>query len=138
MEDVVPNSTARERASQIRTVWFPFLGAPVAWALCFLAIYIFAQWACSAGFAETEVVGVTLVNFVDFLLILAAAGVTVYAGLVGHREWRAAGGEEQSTHGWTEGRQRFVGLFGVIAAALFLAGLVFQAIPVLVLPPCLF
>jgi hypothetical protein len=137
-EKPVTATDEREQTSGRPKLWFMLLAPPVAWSLCFLLLFIIAQWGCSAGFADTEVAGISIINISGITVALLAGAVIFYAGRLGYLSWKQAGGKEVKARGWLEGRRRFIGLFGLFGSVLFLTGIVLQTIAVLVLPPCLF
>lgn len=118
--------------------WFAMLGAPVVWSACFLLLVVLAQWACSTSLAESRVAGIHLVNAAGLLLTLGAIGLVVYAGRIGYERWRAPRRERDDPEATREESDRFMAFFGLVISVIFGAGLVYQAIGLLLLPPCLF
>lgn len=105
------------------------LAAPVIWAVCFLAVYLFAEAACAAGglrWAGADAVVVVTLAAAG-LALAATAGAVVWS----RRARRADGAGEAVAE-----QQRMLSLVGVMLAVLFAAAIVALAVPALVLRPC--
>lgn len=74
------------------------------------------------------------------VIVLLSIAATVFAGLVSLRAWRATRDELGDMSGQMldigEGRTRFMAAAGLITSALILATIVFEAIPLFVVPLC--
>jgi hypothetical protein len=113
----------RDRA----VLWFAALGPFGAWSVHLLAAYGYEEASCSTGVATD------LVEPVVLALTVVLGAVTVVAGAVGLRWYRAA------TRGEVEdprGRIAFMGASGAITAVLFLAIIAFGGIQIVVLDGC--
>ncbi len=103
------------------------LAGLLIWALHFGAIYAFQALACARGFAG-EVAGAGIVTvFVvaaTVLALLAAAAVLV-AG------WRTAGANADLAE-----HDEFLRSLGLLVAGLSVVTIVWEALPVLMMPAC--
>lgn len=127
---------ANRRIAGVPALWFVMIGPPIVWGLCFVLIFVVAQWACSAGFYEGTIAGFNLVDVIDLILVAIAAAVIVYASRLGFRI-RKEEREAEGSGSDVARRRRFMALFGLMMAGVFLAGLIYLGITVLLIPPCL-
>ncbi|HVL55522.1 MAG TPA: hypothetical protein VM491_03395 [Burkholderiaceae bacterium] len=99
----------------------PSFWAAAIWAGHFAVIYGFTAWACARGLTRTEWLGAGIVTWV----VAAATGLAVVA---------AASLIARSCR---RGRLReFTGWLGAALAVLVLVAVIWEAAPVLLLPPC--
>jgi hypothetical protein len=96
------------------------LGAPVAWALHFLASYALVGLACAAGWERADV-GLAL-------LTAACLAAALASGVVAYRRWRSAA----DNGGW----EREVMLAGVLGTVLFTLAIALEAAAPVFLPLC--
>lgn len=104
-------------------LWFGFLGPPVIWAIRLSASYALVPLVCRMGWSW-------LINVVT---LAALAGITL-AGAVAYGSWRRAG------HASEPGRARrirFMGLVGMLIAALFFAVVVAEGLANFMVEPCI-
>jgi hypothetical protein len=104
------------------------LAGLLIWSLHFGAIYVFQALACARGFASREVAGVGIVTaFIAAatLLALLATAAVIATG------WRTPGpGVELTEH------DEFLRRLTILVAGLSAVAIVWQALPVLMMPPC--
>jgi hypothetical protein len=112
-----------------RLVWFALLGPPLAWALQFVLGYGVTEAACPPGKATGSVNGWTIA------LTVAAALVTVLAGLSAIRVYRATSDVELDGAP-PEGRIYFMSIVALTITPLFLAIIVMNGVGVLALDKC--
>lgn len=116
-----PDRTPGERFGS-PSVWFAFLGGPVAWAAHLLVVYGIVYLPCGWRLP---------------LLLLATglfALVAIAAGLVA---WgKVKGSPARDTDALKGGRNRFVGIAGLLNSSLFLLIILAQGVPPLVLGTC--
>jgi hypothetical protein len=100
--------------------------APLAWIGSFLVKYMIVPFACQSG-------------TVWFLhLISPAAFVIACLGLfAAYRTWQLGGGGWPGEEHDTAGRNRFLGVFGMLLGACMLLLIIAQWIPVFLLDPCI-
>jgi hypothetical protein len=102
----------------------------VIWAVRFLAAYIFTALACARGWADAAVGAVGLVPAVVglFTLIAVAACAAVL--------FRAAVQLRAAPRGPAEENFRFIHLMAGSIAALALLAIIWETLPVFVIPIC--
>lgn len=122
--------TRREVRDDLWTLILP----PTVWALHFLASYVLAAFVCAPNVHVFRPIGDVRI---------AIGGLTVVAlvviGMSGRRawrEWRAHGGGAQHAEDTAVGRERLLEFSTVLLAALSFAGVIFTAIPVVIVGDC--
>ena len=107
-------------------------GGLIIWAARFLFAYIFTALACARGFADITILGVGIVPLVVSLATVVAvmACVPILLGGVG-AAW--AGGGADPAEDRTPG---FIGYVGAAIAALAIMAMVFETLPVALIPIC--
>ena len=129
MSEQTVTSTAESRRSI--GLWFGVLAGPAAWSLQILVGYSAEEIACSAGSQTETLVGVSIEAFI-LVLHIALTAVTVLAGLVSYRCWRATAHGDSSTGG----RARWMALAGMMVSVLFAIVIVSGFLPTLFLDSC--
>jgi hypothetical protein len=121
-------------------LWFGLFGAPVAWSLQLLSSYALVAHGCYPAAVPRAMPIVAGLRTV----VLGGGGVALLIALVaGGIAWRSWGAMRGEPHGANEGmlktgedRTRFMALAGILLSAVFLLGIVMNAIPVVLLRPC--
>lgn len=106
------------------------LAAPVVWAACFLAVYLFAEAACAASglrWAGADAV-VVFTLAVTGVALAATAGTVLWS-------WRARRAGDAGAGGLGE-QQELLGVVGMMLGVLFSVAIAVLAIPALVHGPC--
>ena len=123
-----------ERSSLLQ--WFAMLGPPVVWAIHFSVTYSLAAIACTARFANVEVLGLTALQIImvgtaaaALLVILVASRVT-YGSSQNRGSSADRGGDEQAE------RRTYMGQMGTMLGILFAALVVIETVPVFIIEPC--
>lgn len=108
------------------------VGGPLVWTVHFLVVYVLTAVSCAFGFASAEALGpVSLVLIAVSAAALAAIGGL---GMVARRRLRRlAGGPGRDPE---TGRQRFMAFAALLLCVLSAIAVVYETIPVFVLPPC--
>jgi hypothetical protein len=121
-------------------LWFGLFGAPVVWSLQLLASYALVAHGC---YPDAEPLTMPVVPGLRMLVLGASAAAVVVAltaGGLAWRNWRATQHEPEGEHETLleigEGRTRFMAFAGMLLSAVFLMGIVMNAVPVLLLRPC--
>lgn len=119
---------------QTRDSLWTLIAPPTVWAVHFLLCYLPAAVACArAGEDFAPIAGVRLTvaaATVVALTIIAATGARAW------REWRAGGGRTPHDRDTAAERERFLEFSTVLLAAMSFVGVVFVALPALVLVDC--
>ena len=104
------------------------LAGLLIWSLHFGAIYVFQALACARGFAGREVGGIGIVTVfiaAATLLALLAAAAVIATG------WRTSGPAVELTQ-----HDEFLRRLTILVAGLSAIAIIWQALPILVMPPC--
>ncbi len=135
-----PAPPAAAEAVPAAALWFGLFGAPALWSL---QLVINAALVSHSCFPKSEPLatpitgslwGVVLVSGIVAVLIAAAALATAW------RSWRRTRGEhhgnEETLLEVGEGRTRFMAVAGMLLSTVFLFGIVMNALPLFLVPPC--
>ena len=106
-------------------LWAAVFAGPAVWFLGMLTNFALAPWACALGWKPA-----------GFAVTLVALAVTLTAGLISWKLWRAAGLEMPGEIGGTVARDRSLALSGVLLNAMFALVIIAQTIPNIVLKAC--
>lgn len=116
------------------TLWSVVI-APTVWALHFLLVYPFAAVSCAPATAAG--IGMPETRIVVAAATLVAVVVIAAIGAVG---WRLSGGtitaDDPLDDATRESRQRFLGNATLLLAWLSLVGVIFVALPALLIEDC--
>lgn len=127
----------RERATGTRGLLFGLLAAPIAWAALHMFDYFVIETACRAGLLGGTFAGLTGVAWVVLAATLVALVVSVVAGVLSYRRWRATSDPQDAGElNPVEARSSFLALSGVLVSALFILLIVMTGAPVLAIAPC--
>ena len=123
-----PHTAYSERASRTDVAQVVgVIGGPIAMLLGLQAKYAIVEvWACKSPMGPAVVHGAALLTF------LLAVG----AGVLAHRQWRAAWREDPGDADGREGRTRTLATIGVWMSALSALFIVAQWLPQLFISPC--
>jgi hypothetical protein len=121
-------------------LWFGLFGAPAMWSLQLVTNSAFVSHSCfpkSVPLATPitgSLWGVVLLTSIVAAVVAAAAGATAW------RSWRRTQEEHHGGHETLlevgEGRTRFMAVAGLLLSTIFLFGIVMNALPLFLLPPC--
>jgi hypothetical protein len=121
-------------------LWLGLFGAPVAWSVQLLASYALVAHGC---YPDAEPLMMPVIPGLRTLVLGAsgvALGVALMAGGLAWRSWRTtqhkSAGEHEALLEVGEGRTRFMALAGMLLSAVFLMGIIMNAVPVLMLRAC--
>jgi hypothetical protein len=120
---------SREHTPMAWRLWLGLVGAPVAWALHFMASYVLTEFGCASGWGGFAILGLSSIAVLQIALSLGALGVIGLAGLAAWLGLRMGDGQAL-VPGGSMGRAgaALAMLVGLVAApctlvALGLAGL---------------
>lgn len=119
------------------------MATPLAlWAFHFVAVYMMQGLACGAGWQRHRVAGLEMVSWWLLLATLVAWAAIVWMGVRGWRcqrlaafEVRAANGSDRPVAA-TARRRRFMAVLTTLTAVIAFIAVLFTALPVVLLPPC--
>jgi hypothetical protein len=113
-------------------LWAGVLLAPAAWVVAELLGYPLASRGCDQRTVSAAArTGVTQDVIAVVLALIAVAGLVIAMG-----NWRQARAAASSNETAARGRAQFMSLAGVVASALFTLGIVFFALPPLLINIC--
>lgn len=106
------------------------LSGMLIWAAHFGLIYGLTSLACARGFAETRVFGVTVVSLsIGVVTVIAALGTLTVI-------WQALRRRAVTASGNGLSLPAFTAVMAALIAGLALVAILWEALPVLMLPPC--
>ncbi|MEQ8673832.1 MAG: hypothetical protein RLP44_18425 [Aggregatilineales bacterium] len=128
-------STAPEFSS--RRIWFAFTGSAIVWTGHFVAIWFLGEVGCLGGLGNQTVLGINLIFGLSLIVTLLALILAVASGAIAYRIWQQVNElETQDEIYASHERQRFMALFGMLAATLFTVAILVQTAPLFVIPIC--
>lgn len=135
------NSEGRRKQRDLRALALGGLIGPLSWSAFFIAGYLIAEAACTGGFWQTDVAGLSLVVIVIVALAVVATLVAAGGAVWAYRRWRAAERPEQQTREGEHMQQtEDLGAFLALAAtglnALFALATIVTALSMIFLVPC--
>jgi len=124
--------------------WLLLLGllaAPAAWLAQTVVNYTVASLACYPHDAPLSAPDMSALWPVLCLMTLAAVVIGIASFAASRKAWRATREEMHDSSGRHaveigEGRTRFLALSGMMVSGLFLVAVLFNAVGLVVLPPC--
>jgi hypothetical protein len=133
---VDPTTTQRDTSFSPtgRSLWFSLLGAPSAWLVHFLAIWVIAEWGCLAGWSRFTILGFDAITVLLVLATFMVLPLVIAAGLMAWRIWqrtRANANDRGSEH-----RSAYMSFGGVVLSTLFAFAIFLESLPALLLHPC--
>lgn len=112
--------------------WLLFIAGPILWFGHFMAVYLFAEAACTSAL-DTEMFGLGVIELVTLVLTAVAALVTLGVAVVAHRRWLASA--PPSLFDTDEGGSTLV-LAGALLGYVSVIAILFVGLPAAVLDPC--
>lgn len=110
------------------------IATPAAWALHFLACYVAAAWNCAPNSDVFGTIGG--VRLAILALTVPALGFCLLVAWRAAREWRANGGSFPHDGNSSAVRERFLEFSSLLLAVLSALGIVFTALPALMIVDC--
>ncbi len=110
----------------MRALWFGVLAGPMAWSLQFQASYALTPYVC-----ESHLV------ILLYGVSVAALGFCTLGSLTAYRVWVKAGREHHAAGPGVVGRSRLMALAGLGSSAFFLLVILAQALPIVLIDPCM-
>ena len=130
-EHALPEEDRIKADPESAQLWFGLLGAPVAWAVHFMAAYLLMEAGCSAGLNGRTIVGLNAVTAGFIGATLLALLVTAVAGLAARRVAARTEGDDDARE-----RNSHLGRAGMLGAVFFAFVTLFEGAIVLVVPVC--
>ena len=108
------------------------VSAAIIWIVHFLLSYGIVSLACAYGYAQSRLLGLNIVVFSISLITLVTLVLLTYTAVINYRKWR-----QQSKLSTSEiSASPFIALHSVLLCGLSLVGIMWVALPALLLPPC--
>jgi len=125
--------TGRERLPVApRRLWAGLLLAPSAWLVAELLGYVLTARVCDRASTGSAMRAGVAQDFLAFGLgVIALVGLTIAMG-----NWQRVRNASDTNESAVRGRERFMSLAGITASALFVLGIVFFALPPLLVNVC--
>ena len=121
-------------SNRTRDNLWTLIATPTIWAVHFLVCYVTAAWQCAPNVAVFEPIG-----GVRMLILVLTVAALCACGVIGWRaisEWRANGGSVPHDGDSAEVRERFLEFSSFLLAGLSFLGVVFTALPALMIVDC--
>lgn len=121
-------------------LWFGLFGAPALWSLQLVTNAALVSHSC---FPKSEPLATPVAGSMWGVALLASIVAAVIAAGAGATAWRSWQRTREEHHGGEEtllevgeGRTRFMAVAGMLLSTVFLFGIVMNALPLFLVPPC--
>ncbi|HEU5103654.1 MAG TPA: hypothetical protein VFU22_31780 [Roseiflexaceae bacterium] len=133
---VDPSTTQRDTpfSPTGRSLWFSLLGAPSAWLVHFLAIWVIAEWGCLASWSRFTLLGFDAITVLLVLATFLVLPLVIAAGMMAWRIWQRT--RANANDGGSEHRSAYMSFGGVVLSTLFAFAIFLESLPALLLHPC--
>jgi hypothetical protein len=108
------------------------VSAAIIWITHFLLSYGIVSLACAYGYAQLTLLGLSVVVFSISLITLVALVLLIYTAVINYRKWR----QQHDLSAPEISASPFIALHSVLLCGLSLVGVIWVALPALILPPC--
>lgn len=135
----MPTDTVSPAITHIppRRLWFGATGAAVAWALHSTVCEVIASKACQNNIGSWGALSPIGVRWLMAVVTLIALAVAVASGLVSFSNWRTLAERPDFVHAEGHRREQFMALVGTFAGAVFVIGILWAGIPLIMLDVCI-
>jgi hypothetical protein len=117
-------------------LWFGVSAAAIAWAIQELLSIVIASLACDNGAYVWTRLSAGGVRALLAVITLGLLAVTVTAGFTSFRTWRSLSAQRQLIRAEGRSREEFMALIGVFVSAVFVAGILWAGIPLIMIALC--
>lgn len=121
------------------SLWFAFLGAPIAWAVNLILGYTIQATVCETTGPGTTILGLPAAHALPALFSVLAAAVALAGVLVAWSDWRVTGTGEENPEASVPadvGRSWFMAYGGFVSSMLFLLAILLTGVVELSAAPC--
>lgn len=137
----VNNGPEQPDGRGLRALALSALVGPISWTAFFIIGYLIAEAACTAGFWQSNVAGMSLVVVVIIALAAVFTLLSLAAAVWTYRRWRSANARERQTREGEHVQQtEDLGAFLALAATglnvLFALAIIITAASMIFLVPC--
>jgi hypothetical protein len=119
-----------------RKLWFGATAAAVAWALEGTVSAIISSKACQNNIGSWGPLSPSGVRLVLAAVTLIGLGFAIAGGLISFRNWRRLAGRPEILHAEGRRRDQFMALVGTFASLVFVIGILWAGIPLIMLDIC--
>ncbi|MAU11891.1 MAG: hypothetical protein CL607_18845 [Anaerolineaceae bacterium] len=123
-------------------LWFGFIGSAITWVIHFFLIWFISEMGCLSGLGDQTLLGINSVVALILLMTIPLLLITVASGMLSYGIWRQIQDIERQSapdqgivYAALE-RQRFMAIFGSLAAILFGVIIMLQTVPLFTVPVC--
>lgn len=117
-------------------LWFGTAAAAVAWALQGLICELISAKACQNNIGSWGVLSPGGVKWVLATVTLIALGFGLSGGWESYRNWRRLNEHEDLIRAEGSSRVQFMALIGTVASLVFVVGILWAGIPLIMLDVC--
>jgi hypothetical protein len=117
-------------------LWFGFGASAIAWTIQELLSVIIASLACENGAYAWTRMSAGGVRALLAVITLGLLAVTVTAGFISFRNWRSLSAQRHLLRAEGSRREAFMALIGVFVSAVFVGGIIWAGIPLIMIDLC--
>ena len=134
----MPTETSPDHPVRLssRRLWFGATAAAIAWALQGVVCEVISAKACQNNLGNWGPLSAAGVRWLLGGITIIALGFTVAGGLTSFRNWRILADRLDFVHAEGRRREQFMALVGAFASIVFLIGILWAGIPVIILNVC--
>jgi hypothetical protein len=136
----MPAAAPAARAVSDSALWFGLFGAPAVWALQMVIDAALVSHSC---YPKSEPLATPMGGWLWGVVLLSGIVAAVIAAGAGATAWRSWRRTREEHHGRDEtllevgeGRTRFMAVAGMLLSTVFLFGIIMNALPLFLVPPC--
>jgi hypothetical protein len=119
-----------------RKLWFGATAAAIAWALQGAICEVISAEACQSNLGSWGQRSPTGVKLLLAAITIVALGFAIGAGVTSFRNWRLMTDHPDFVHAEGRRRQQFMALVGAFAGVVFVIGILWAGIPLIMLDVC--
>jgi hypothetical protein len=119
-----------------RRLWFGTVAAAVAWTLSESVNVALAWEACRGGPAGTGVFTQPGMRILLGVITFVALAVSIWAGVVSFRNWRALSQHADFATAEVRGRREFMSYIGVFISVALGIGIIWFVLPIYIIGVC--
>jgi len=117
-------------------LWFGVGAAAIAWTIQELLSVIIVSLACQNGVYVWTWISAVGARALLAVITLSLLAVTVAAGFISFRNWRSLSARRQLIEAEAPRREEFMALVGVFVSTVFVAGILWAGIPLIMIDLC--
>ena len=118
-----------------RRLWFGTAAGAAAWALHGFTCFVISADLCQTG-GVVGSLGTTGLRILLAAITAVALAVAIAGGVISFRNWRAVENHAGITHAEAPNREAFMALVGVFLSTVFVVGIIWAGIPLIVVNVC--